>query len=175
MKQRPPANPLARDLADGRPEAFAELYERFARPLLRVATAMLGRSDQGEDVVHDVFVNLARGRRRFLEVEDIEAYIFASLRYAIGARLTAEKRDQYHLRQLALQKADDVQAAPDVADDLNAKLASLPPEQREVVVLKIDGGLTFAQIADVLDISLNTAGSRYRYAIEKLRKKLDEK
>ncbi|MGY8716457.1 MAG: RNA polymerase sigma factor, partial [Verrucomicrobiia bacterium] len=49
----------------------------------------------------------------------------------------------------------------------------LPSEQREVVVLKVWGGLTFAQIAEQLDLSANTAASRYRYALTKLREALN--
>jgi RNA polymerase sigma-70 factor (ECF subfamily) len=52
-------------------------------------------------------------------------------------------------------------------------LASLPLEQREVITLKIDGGLTFAQIAEILHVNPNTAASRYRYAMEKLRRFLE--
>ncbi|HYG34785.1 MAG TPA: sigma-70 family RNA polymerase sigma factor, partial [Clostridia bacterium] len=46
----------------------------------------------------------------------------------------------------------------------------LPEIYREVVTLKVWGGLTFAEIADSLDISPNTAASRYRYGLEELRK-----
>ena len=52
---------------------------------------------------------------------------------------------------------------------LAAAVAALPIEQREVIALKIDGDLTFAEIAAVIGISANTAASRYRYALEKLR------
>jgi len=55
---------------------------------------------------------------------------------------------------------------------LERALAALPREQREVVALKIDGGLTFAQVAEVLGISPNTAASRYRYALGRLRDRL---
>ena len=54
-------------------------------------------------------------------------------------------------------------------------VARLPQEQREVVALKIDGGLTFAEIGEALSISANTAASRYRYALEKLRDSLGGK
>ncbi len=51
-------------------------------------------------------------------------------------------------------------------------LRALPPEQAEVVVLKIWEELTFAQIGEILDTSPNTAASRYQYAMAKLTKRL---
>jgi RNA polymerase sigma-70 factor (ECF subfamily) len=57
---------------------------------------------------------------------------------------------------------------------LAAVLLTLPENQREVLVLKIWGGLSFPQIAEALRISANTATSRYRYALAKLREQLAE-
>lgn len=51
---------------------------------------------------------------------------------------------------------------------IEAALKALPMEQREVVVMKVWGELTFAEIASALDIPQNTAASRYRYALERL-------
>lgn len=58
------------------------------------------------------------------------------------------------------------------ADLLRGAVESLSDKLREVVVMKVWGGLTFAQIAEVLKVSQNTAASRYRYALEQLEKKL---
>jgi RNA polymerase sigma-70 factor, ECF subfamily len=55
---------------------------------------------------------------------------------------------------------------------LAGALAELPPDQRAVVHLKLWEGLTFEQIAEVLDIPPNTAASRYRYGLDKLRGRL---
>jgi RNA polymerase sigma-70 factor (ECF subfamily) len=55
---------------------------------------------------------------------------------------------------------------------LQAALLELPEEQREVVVLRIWSGMTLAEVADLSGVSLNTAASRYRYALEKLRERL---
>ncbi len=63
-------------------------------------------------------------------------------------------------------------ATPD-CHRLRQAIRLLPDEQREVVALKIDGELTFAQIAQIMGVSINTAASRYRYALQKLRTLLE--
>jgi RNA polymerase sigma-70 factor (ECF subfamily) len=57
-------------------------------------------------------------------------------------------------------------------ETIEAALRSLPTTQAEVLVMKVWGGLTFPQIAVALGISANTAASRYRYALAKLREQL---
>ena len=59
-----------------------------------------------------------------------------------------------------------------ISDSVQAALMKLPEDQREVIVMKIWGDLTFREIAEVLATSLNTVASRYRYAIEKLKSSL---
>lgn len=163
-------------LATGDPAAYAALYARLARPLLRVATAMLADASEAEDAVHDVFVALARGRERLRQVEDLDAYVFASLRHAIASRINRRQSERRHWERLAsIPVPAQGSSEPGDEGELSAALAALPPEQREIVVMKIDGGLTFAQIAQVLGISPNTAASRYRYALEKLRKFLEDR
>ncbi|HEY2584642.1 MAG TPA: sigma-70 family RNA polymerase sigma factor [Tepidisphaeraceae bacterium] len=178
MDSDPPANVgIAESLAAGDPAAYAALYARLARPLLRVAAAMLGGgAGEAEDVVHDVFVALARRREKLRRVEDLDAYVFASLRHAIAARLERRRTERRHLERIAAMR-DEAVGPPEMAvdDRLADALATLPPEQREVILLKVDAALTFAQIAEVLRISPNTAASRYRYAIEKLRRCLEDR
>ena len=176
MESGPPANIGTDSLAAGDPAAYAALYARLARPLLRVASGMLARGDEAEDVVHDVFVSLARGREKLRRVEDLDAYVFASLRHAIAARLERRRTERRHLERIAAMR-DEAVGPSEVAEDdrLATALATLPPEQREVILLKVDAELTFAQIAQVLRISPNTAASRYRYAVEKLRRSLENR
>ena len=59
---------------------------------------------------------------------------------------------------------------PGNVEEIQAALAKLPPEQAEVVVLKIYQDMTFGEIGAVLEVSPDTAASRYRYALEKLRR-----
>lgn len=164
-------NPLVTSLAGGEPEGYAALYDRLGGALYRTARAMLKDSADAQDAVQDVFIELVRNRHRLSLVRDLDAYVFAMLRHGIGRRLTHRKKDDQRLRQLAMMP----QTTPDVEihDDVEQAMATLPAEQREVIAMKISGGLTFAQIAQILDISPNTAASRYRYALEKLKRILE--
>src|SRR5438874_11723772 len=75
-------------LAAGEADAFGRLYDRFAPALFRTAYGLLGSAADAEDVVHDVFVAVARGKARLPQVADLRAYLFASLRRAIARRGT---------------------------------------------------------------------------------------
>ena len=67
----------------------------------------------------------------------------------------------------------DVAISHEIGAKLDAALAELPDEQREVIVLRLQGDLPFREIARLNEISINTALSRYRYGLEKLRSTFD--
>ena len=167
------ATTLAESLAAGDPDAFAALYDRLAHRLLFTARTMTGSIPDAEDVVHDLFVELARSRGRLGAVADLDAYVFTMLRHAVSKRRRRRDVDRRAIDAIATERlrAGRFTAPPTEPPDdaVAAALASLPAEQRDTVALKIDGGLTFAEIAAVMRTSPNTAASRYRYALEKLR------
>ena len=160
-------------LAAGDPAAFAALYDRLAGRLLRTAIMMTASPADAEDIVHDVFVELARHRTRLATVTDLEAYVFTMLRHAVSRRRRRAAIDRGAVATISRQRQRDglgITAPALVPDDaLQAAVAALPDAQREVVTLKFQGGLTFAEIAAAMGTSLNTAASRYRYAMDKLR------
>lgn len=161
-------DPLIHGLAEGREHAFVELYDRFGRSLFQVAIALL---QSREDAEQDVFVRLAQTRQRLLGVENLRAYLFASLRHAAFKLVAARKRNQLAMSRDQNQKLANKPATAEFScsERLEKALAGLPREQRELLALKLDAGLTFAEIASLLGISANTAASRYRYGLEKLR------
>jgi RNA polymerase sigma-70 factor (ECF subfamily) len=174
----PGTDPLLPGLAAGDQRAFAALYDRLAGRLYGVARVMLNHPEDAEDAVHEVFVSLVRSRAVLGEVRDLEAYTFAALRRAAGRLATRRARHPVASQQAVEEAAtaDGPSEHDDPDDDrLRQALRALPPEQREVIALRIDGGLTFRQIAQAMDTSINTAASRYRYALEHLRRILGGK
>jgi RNA polymerase sigma-70 factor (ECF subfamily) len=95
------------------------------------------------------------------------------LRHAVSRRRRRRDVDRRAIDSIGRRRAEvanfTTQPVEPVDDALTAAVATLPVAQREVLSLKIDGGLTFAEIAAVIGTSINTAASRYRYAIETIR------
>jgi RNA polymerase sigma-70 factor (ECF subfamily) len=170
---QPAANPLVRALANGQPEAYGVLYDRLGPALLRAAHVMLSQSGEAEDAVQDVFVELVRHRNELAHVRDLDAYVFAMLRHNVGRRISRQRNERKHLSKMTVTQTTSSSLSAD--DDLAGALAGLPPRQREVIALKFDGSLTFSQVAEILGVSPNTVASRYRYAIQKLRRLLSTK
>jgi len=171
----PSADPLPLGLAAGREEAFEALYDRYAARLYRAALGMLGRSADAEDAVGEVFVAMVRSREKLAGVRDLTSYVFAALRHAAVRCASRRARAGQALRAAAAEAAGQAKRADcgdPRADRLDEALRALPAEQREVIALKVDGELTFAEIGEVLGVSVNTAASRYRYALESLRRRL---
>jgi RNA polymerase sigma-70 factor (ECF subfamily) len=167
---------LLRSLANGDAGAGAleAAYDAFAPRLYAVARRLLPVPADAEECVQEVFVGLVERRDQLGRIDDLGAYLFASLRHAAQAR----GRRGARLRVVESHAAPSEEAAPgqDVlaARVLGRALAALPVEQREVVALKVDGELTFAEIGALLGTSLNTCASRYRYGLARLREALGE-
>jgi len=171
----PAENALAAALAAGHVSAFAEVYDRFGPALFRAAAALLRCRAEAEDAVQDVLVGLARARHDLTRVTNLRAYLFAALRHAANRRAAVRRR---HRTEPLADAAEPVSLPTAPADGrgerLDQAVRALPPEQREVLALKVDGGLTFVEVAAALGLSPNTVASRYRYALDKLRAALGE-
>jgi RNA polymerase sigma-70 factor (ECF subfamily) len=127
-----------------------------------------GRSD-AEDVVQEAFLRFWRTRQR---AADPLAYMFTCVRHCALDWLRSAARRSRRERAAASGELG-LFSCPVEADErrlaVEAALAHLPAEQREVVVLKVWAGLSFPQIAAALEVPADTAASRYRYALAKLR------
>lgn len=142
--------------------------------LLLAARQYLASLADAEDVVQEAFIRFWRTRDR---AHDPLAYLYACVRTAALDRLKRDasrrKRDQAaaEARPASQPPLFVVEAARrERQEQLEAALQTLPREQRSVLVMKLWGGLTFAQIAEVEAIPAATAASRYRYALEALRR-----
>jgi RNA polymerase sigma-70 factor (ECF subfamily) len=158
------------------PDPLEALYDEHASALFRFLVRLMGDEAAVKDILQEIFIRLAREPQLLRGVHAPRSFLF---RIAHRLAIDQARRDEAHDRHA--RRADEeieIQggaAAPtdfDSAwrrDQLADALATIPAEQRAVVALKIWEGLTFAEIAEALEISPDTAASRYRYALNKLR------
>jgi RNA polymerase sigma-70 factor (ECF subfamily) len=141
------------------------LYRQHGPALLAYAAALLRCRSLGEDVLHQVFLSLMKSRSPM--PCQPKAYLFQSVRN------TAQNVHRNTARDVSLDDADTWFVAPSGrAEDslvLQKALLQIPDEQCEAIVLRVWGEMTFEEIARVAGVSPNTAASRYRYGLNKLR------
>jgi len=152
------------------PDDVGALYDRVAPALFRYALMILADAGEAEDVVHDVFVAVAR--RGLAEIEVVDGYLRRAVRNECFTRLRQRRRRQLVIDTPMLEVIAGVDDRPDERIAIERCLRSLPPEQREVVHLKVFEGWTLQEIASTTGESINTIASRYRYAMEKIRDRL---
>ena len=83
--------------------------------------------------------------------------------------------DIFNSRKFAEDNVEDDMIKRQIQKDIRKMITHLPDDQREVVILRHYAGLSFKEIAEITDVSINTALGRMRYALINLRKIMDEK
>ena len=156
MPDRPADDPRA---------LVGRLYDRHGAALYRYAAILLGDAAAAEDAIHQVFSGLLR---RPVQLNDETHYLRRAVRNECYTMLRRRRRESQADRPL-LEPVVGHDVGPDERIALEGALRALPPEQREVVHLHVYEGLTFREVADAQDVSINTVTARYRYALAKLR------
>ena len=157
------------DVADDRRRFVAAAYAESGPRLYRYALMILADRQDAEDVLHQVFAAVL-AKPTFPDLDDCGAYLLASVRNAAYSLLRQRRTARAVAEQILEPVVEECSLAEQAA--LEQALRALPPEQREVVHLHVYEGLTFQEVANATGESINTISARYRYALEKMRKKL---
>lgn len=153
------------------------IYDAHAAALFAFLLNFTRKEDTTRDLLQEVFIKLAQRPDLLAEARDERGFLLLMThRLAIDHFRRRHSRERRH-DALAIEQTPLFAEAgdPDETEfrrQLTEALGELPADQRAVVHLKLWEGLTFDQIATTLDIPLNTAASRYRYGIDKLRDRL---
>ena len=158
----------------GSSDALRSIYEKYKRDMLSLAHAFLHDINAAEDVVHDVFVAFVQSVDRFKLTGSLKGYLLTCVANRSRDRIRARKRSPVSLNENAAIVPDyrvpsQAVISAEQLQRLENATAELPYEQREVVILHLQAGRTFRQIAQLQQASIGTVQSRYRYGLEKLR------
>lgn len=159
----------------GSTDALRTIYEKYRDTMLTVAVALCHDAHTAEDAVQDCFISFARAGEHLKLKGSLKAYLTTSIVNRIRDR---HRRSRY--QPVRLDDEMDTPASqkenPDVLAISNEQvqrisnaLAEITPEQREVVVLRTRGRMTYKEIAYMQNVSIPTVRRRYQSGLEKLR------
>ncbi len=170
---------LAALLQESNEAAFTELYDRYWKRLLIRAKVLLHSHEDAEELVHDIFVRLWKKRDSLTINHSFHTYVAAMLQYGCFDKLAARKRRRTEPQQeqgklpemadLSTQQWLDFEA---LRQQLEAAVSRLPEKCQLVFRLSRENGLSDQQIADELDLSINTVRTQMHRALTKLKTSL---
>jgi RNA polymerase sigma factor (sigma-70 family) len=164
-----------RRLAEGDASALEEVYDAHAKRIFGLALWITRRREEAEDVVQSVMVKLAEMGADLLSVRRLDSYLLQMARHEAldAARRRGARAEEPIEEALLVTGPGDPEGAPDVVD-AGRMLARLDGAQREVVYLHLYEGMTFREVGRITGVSTFTAASRYRLAIERLRREMEK-
>ena len=168
-------------LKRGSEDALCRIYEKYRDDLVRIAAGLVNDVGTAEDVVHDVFLVFVRSAGSLEIRESLKRYLTSCV--ANRARnLNRTKRVQETVSLDVVEPAVSNFKRPDQCvicheefKHLYKAMTQLPYEQKEAVILRIQGRMKFKEIAKLQATSIKTALSRYSYGLNKLRAMLNSK
>ena len=156
---------------------WEQLYDENAKALVLYARQWLPSMADAEDAVQDGFIRLIKTQKQFDDNNPV-AILYQAVKWAAIDRVRKSTRREKR-EEISAAESDQVSLFEDRIEKqerkeaLETAMKELPDEQRQVLTMKIWGELGFREIGEALGISINTAASRYRYALKKLGQVLD--
>ncbi len=169
---------VVRAVLSGNPEIYAVLVRRYQETLFRHAQRMTGQADEAEDIVQTSFVRGYENLQRCRDVDRVGAWLFRINANACKDYLKNRRRKDLRLDAVSpLPGEEDPQASAEqrqVRDHITAALDGLSADEREAFVLKHVEGLSYQEMADMLDVSISALKMRVHRAREGLQALLEE-
>jgi RNA polymerase sigma-70 factor, ECF subfamily len=176
---------IARTLA-GESDAFGLLVKRWERPIYGMTLRMLGRDEDARDACQEAFIAAFRNLGKFRGEAKFSSWIYrialnachSRLRDRQGVTFSIDEEDESgrrtELADTAGESLTERVSRDERTEIVRRALQSLPPEMRQVIVMKEYEEMTFAEIAEVLRIPVSTVKSRLYTGLQQMRAKLEK-
>jgi len=165
---------------------ISDVVEREGARLRNFIRRRVPDAPDAEDILQDVFYRLVEANRLLMPIEDITAWLFRVARNRIVDLFRKKRPERFHQSEDANDKDEQLEdllpspdAGPEAAyvrsvllEELESAVDELPPAQREVLVAHELDGRSFKEMAAETGLSVNTLLSRKRYAVRRLRERL---
>lgn len=180
MVHEPDDSALMLRYQDGDVAAFEVLYRRHKDAIYRYLLRRCGHRDTAEDIFQEVWGKIVNARSSYRPTAKFTTFLY---RVAHNCFIDHLRRNKRHANHATLEpemhgdSGETLELTTErslARERLELALKALPDEQRDAFLLSEEGGLTMDQIANVTGCNRETAKSRVRYAVNKLRRAIDE-
>lgn len=175
---------LLREAQDGDLEAYEDLQLLLERPIYRFVGRLMNYNDAVDDIVQDVFIAFYQNLNKIDPVENLRPYIYRIARnrvydelriYQRGEILSLDEEPIYmrvSYTEATTPQPDDVTHWVLLELEVQEAIDQLPENQRQALIMYAEEEMTYAEIADIMEVSIGTIKSRIYYAKRNLRQYL---
>lgn len=154
------------ELSKGNIHALSVIYDRLGRLILSVAFSILGNPADAEDVLQDTLCDIVSGASGYQKGTNARAWVLAVARNI--ALTKAKQKTRFEDLSDEIPSGDDFSASDDRML-LEQALNRLAPDDRQIVCMKLEAGLTHKEIALITGLSRACVEKRYSRAVSELR------
>jgi RNA polymerase sigma-70 factor, ECF subfamily len=158
--------------------AFDALFKKYSKRIFKFGYSILKSTEESENLIQDVFLNLWENRHKVEHDSSIKSYVFTITYNTAISVLRKKAREEKFFEYLkSLQELHEEPVIAEIefnelSDKLDGIINKLPQRQKEVYQLHKIEGLTYKQIAERLNISVNTIENHMATALKTIRKNL---
>lgn len=164
-------------IRSGDPDAFASLFRKYYEPLYQFAGRFVKDPQTAESIVQDVFVKIWKKREEWHVQQNVKSYLYTSVK---NHSLNYLKRERVLISlSESTNHQDDLVSSPENAliesemiEAVQEAIGKLPQQCRRIYLMKRYDELTYSEIAEVLNISINTVKTQMKRALKSLHKSL---
>jgi RNA polymerase sigma factor (sigma-70 family) len=179
MDKKPSDALLVRTYLSGKEKAFVKLYQRYERQLFSFILRLVGNRSTAEDLFQKTWMKVITGLEKYEERGSFSSWLFGIAnnccvdhvrkvsRLKLDCFISSERMERVSEKGMNPEK-EVLQSEEN--DWLQNAISQLPSEQRQVVLMRINGEIPFKDIAKALNTSINTVLGRMHYAVQNLQK-----
>ncbi len=168
---------LVRDFLSGREAAFEEIVRRYRKMAYYTALRTVGNHDDADDVVQSSFISAYRNLAGFRGQSSLKTWLYRIvMNYSKNNLRDRRRHTGEEIEEWTASVPPAVEAEMEQADRkaiLKDAIARLPPRQQEVLRLRVEHDLSFAEISETIGITLTAAKVNYHHAVKALRAGID--
>ena len=166
---------IKEQIAVGDQKAFRQLFDQYAEKLTRFAFAIVKNKEAATEVVDEIFVKIWKQRVNFPSIEHLRTYLYtatknASLNY-LSRKANEQITEPFDFINIELQEEqypDQQMITTEILKKIHDAVNELPPRCKMIFKLVREDGLKYKEVADILNITVNTVDAQMVIAVKKI-------